>query len=226
MRDGPNIAPVASLIGDPARAAMLTALADGRALTASELAHEAGVTLSTASAHLAKLRTGGLIAVAADGRHRYFRLAGADVGAALEALMGLVARTGDGRVRTGPREPAMRQARVCYDHLAGEMGVQLLDSLRARRFIAEPQGVVALTTRGKAFIASLGVDLASLTGARRPMCRLCLDWSARRMHLAGGLGAALLLEILAKCWARRELAARTLRFSPAGAAAFAKAFPV
>ncbi|HSN33764.1 MAG TPA: winged helix-turn-helix domain-containing protein, partial [Ideonella sp.] len=129
MHDGPRIARVAALIGDPARAEMLTALMDDRALTATELAGIAGVTKQTASAHLAKLREAGLVAVASQGRHRYYRLADRDVAHLLESLMGLAFRSGAVRLRSGPREPALRRARVCYDHLAGELGVQVFESL-------------------------------------------------------------------------------------------------
>src|SRR5688500_9964854 len=129
MKAGPNIAPVASLVGDPARANMLTALMAGQALTATELAQEAGITLPTASSHLAKLLAGGLLTVEKQGRHRYFRLAGPDVASMIETIIGVAARAGHLRTRTGPSEPALRQARVCYDHLAGDLGVQLYDSL-------------------------------------------------------------------------------------------------
>jgi DNA-binding transcriptional ArsR family regulator len=126
MRLGPDIAPIAALIGDPARAAMLVALMDGRALTAGELAHEAGVTPQTASGHLTKMTDAGLLVVRKQGRHRYVALAGDEVGRVLEALMNVAATTGHARTRTGPKEPALRAARVCYDHLAGEQAVALL----------------------------------------------------------------------------------------------------
>ena len=121
---------VASLVGDPARANMLTALMTGRALTASELAQQAGITPQTASSHLAKLEAGGLIEPEKQGRHRYYRLTGPDVAGVLEGLAGLAERAGHTRVRTGPKEPALRRARICYDHLAGDLGVQMLDSMR------------------------------------------------------------------------------------------------
>src|SRR6476659_7691424 len=121
MKTGPNIAPVASLVGDPARANMLTALMAGQALTATELAAEAGVTSPTASSHLSKMQAGGLVAVEKQGRHRYYRLAGADVAAMIETIIGVAARAGHIRTQPGPKEPALRQARVCYDHLAGDL---------------------------------------------------------------------------------------------------------
>ena len=134
MKAGPDIAMVAALVGDPARANMLSALLSGRALTASELAHEAGITPQTASSHLSKLEAGGLIEQEKQGRHRYYRLADPDVGDVLEAL-GLAARAGHMRVRTGPKDPALRRARICYDHLAGDLGVQMLDSLTRQRLV-------------------------------------------------------------------------------------------
>ncbi|MFO1165925.1 MAG: winged helix-turn-helix domain-containing protein [Paracoccus sp. (in: a-proteobacteria)] len=136
MKDGPDIARVAALIGDPARANMLTALMGGRALTASELAQEAGVTAQTASSHLARLAEGGLIRQRKQGRHRYHQLASAEVAALLESLMGLAAGAGHLRRRPGPRDPAMRRARVCYDHLAGEMGTTMFESMLARGYRA------------------------------------------------------------------------------------------
>ena len=136
MKDGPDIALVGSLVGDPARANMLASLMTGRALTATELAQEAGVTPQTASTHLARLVDGGLLLAEKQGRHRYFRLADPDVAQTLEALMGLAARAGHLRVRTGPKDPEMRRARVCYDHLAGDLGVKLFDRLKGRKLIA------------------------------------------------------------------------------------------
>ena len=222
MNDGPLIASIAALIGDPGRANMLTALMDGRALTASELGGAAGVTLQTASGHLARLVEAGLLIVRKQGRHRYFSLSGPDVAEALEALMGLAQRTGAVRVRTGPRNAALREARICYDHLAGERGVALLEALRRRRLVVG-DGELALTEAGRAFFAGLGLDLEALEQVRRPLCRLCLDWSERRGHLGGALGAALLDVMTERRWLRRE-EGRVLRFSPAGARAFARVF--
>jgi DNA-binding transcriptional ArsR family regulator len=223
MEAGPRIAFVAALIGDPARANMLMALMDGRALTASELAGTGGITLQTASGHLAKLVEAGLLAVRKQGRHRYFSLPGADVAEALEGLMGLAQRTGAVPTRTGPRDTALRQARVCYDHLAGARGVALLASLRQRGFVAGKEEAIRLTGPGRAFMDSLGLDLPALEGRRRPLCRACLDWSERRDHLGGSLGAALLALMAARGWLRRE-EGRVLRFSPSGASAFDSIF--
>jgi DNA-binding transcriptional ArsR family regulator len=192
MRDGPNIARIATLVGDPARAEILTELMHGEALTATELVGIAGLTKQTVSAHLAKLVDARLLAVEHQGRHRYFRLADPDVAELLERLMGVAYRTGAVRVRSSPREPALRKARVCYDHLAGELGVLVLDGLIAKRLLRTTESGPALTRRGKAFCIDFGIPVDALAATRRPLCRTCLDWSARRLHLAGALGAALL----------------------------------
>ncbi len=224
MKLGPDITIVASLVGDPARANMLTALMSGQALTATELAQEAGVTPQTASSHLAKLEAGGLIAPQKQGRHRYFRLKDAEVAAALESLAGLADHAGHRRVRTGPKDPQMRQARVCYDHLAGDFGVRMFDYLTQRRLLDFADAELVLTSRGKQFCVEFGVDLDGIGSARRPMCKACLDWSVRRNHLAGALGAALLDRIFAMKWARREPASRVVSFTPRGRGQFEALF--
>ena len=224
MKEGPDIAALASLIGDPARANMLASLMTGRALTATELAAEAGVTAQTASAHLKKLTEGALLAQRRQGRHRYYALANEDVGAVLEGLMGLAAKQGRIRVRTGPRDPALRLARVCYDHLAGEMGVRMFESLSATGRIDIDDDLVSLTENGRSFVAGFGVDIAGLEAAKRPLCRSCLDWSARRAHLAGGLGAGILARIYDLGWARRIAGSRAVVFTREGEAAFNEAF--
>ena len=224
MKLGPDFAPVAALLGDPARANMLTALIGGAALTAGELAREAGVTAQTASSHLAKLQAGGLVVVRRQGRHGYFALSNSDVAEVLEGLMSLAARTGHRRTRPGPREPALRRSRVCYDHLAGDLGVGLLDSLVADGRIRRTGEALALTPAGERFVAELGVDVEALRRSRRPLCRGCLDWSARRDHLAGALGAALLERMFALGWASRTEGSRVVSFSRSGRAAFDRAF--
>ena len=223
MKDGPSIAPVAALAGDPARANMLAALIGGKALTAGELAREAGVTAQTASSHLAKLAEGGLIAGIRQGRHRYFRLAGSDVAEMLEKMMGVAERAGHVRTRTGPRAPELRKARVCYDHLAGEMGVALYDDLVRARLVAGGD-VLRLTRRGEEFAQGFGVDLEALSRERRPLCKSCLDWSQRRHHLAGAFGAALLDRFYDLKWARRDRSSRAVLFSPQGERSFQRLF--
>ena len=186
MKEGPNISGIAALLGDPARANMLTALIDGRALTVSELAGAAGVSLPTASGHLARLAGAGLIVGERQGRHRYVRLSGPDVAGVLEGLMALAQRTGAVRVRTGPKDAALRHARICSDHLAGERGVALLDGLAARGWI-ETGAMPRLTRAGREALAALGVDLPALERTRRP-----LRLAARRIWLGvdpGGIVA-------------------------------------
>ena len=216
MKEGPDIARIAALMGDPARANMLAALIDGRALTASELAAEAGVTKQTASSHLAQLSNGGLLAFESQGRHRYFRLAGEEVGDALESLMVLSHVRGVSRTRTGPRDPALRHARACYNHLAGELGVATYNGLVKRRWLKLADDGLALTPSGQRALADFGVDPEPLTSRRRPLCRPCLDWSERRHHLAGSLGVALLSRITDLKWAKREKGSRIVRFTPQG----------
>lgn len=227
MKDGPNIAAVAAMVGDPARANMLTALLNGEALTASELALEANVTKQTASSHLAKLVDGGLVAVEAQGRHRYYRLADPDVAGLLETLMGVAARAKALRARPGPKEPALRRARLCYDHLAGELGVALFDSfLRNKWMLPGPEKTYALTRLGRVKVSTFGVDIAELETGARPLCRACLDWSVRRHHLAGALGAAMLDQIFERGWADQKRGSRVLEFTRIGEAGFRRVFQI
>lgn len=224
MKDGPDIARIAALIGDPARANMLSSLMSGRALTATELSAEAGVSASTTSIHLSKLEAGGLVLPRKQGRHRYYTLTNPDVAEVLEALMGLAQRTGAVRVRTGPKDPQLRHARVCYDHLAGEQGVRLFDGLLTKKLLALDGEDVVLTQTGETALGDFGIDLVGLSRLRRPLCRSCLDWSMRRSHLAGALGAALLDRMLELRWVTRVPDSRIIRFSARGDAEFAQKF--
>ncbi|MEM1363918.1 MAG: winged helix-turn-helix domain-containing protein [Pseudomonadota bacterium] len=224
MKEGPNIAHVAALIGDPARANMLTALMSGKALTASELAGEACVTMQTASSHLSKLANASLLRVRKQGRHKYFSLASEDVAHVLEGLMGLAAGAGHLRKRTGPKDAALRRARVCYNHLAGDMGTQMFDSMIAREHLIIVAGELALTEAGTAFVREFGIDIDRLRNARSPVCRECLDWSERRSHLAGSLGRVFLARFEELSWAKREETSRVVTFSKQGADAFAELF--
>jgi DNA-binding transcriptional ArsR family regulator len=227
MKAGPDIAMVAALVGDPARANILTALMTGRALTASELAHQAGVTPQTASSHLAKLEAGGLIEPEKQGRHRYYRLTGPDIAGVLEGLAGLAARAGHMRVRTGPKDPALRRARICYDHLAGDLGVQMLDSMKNQRLVRQRKQDIELTADGKLFLAkTLQISAESLSHPRRPVCKACLDWSERRHHLAGTLGAAMMTRFTELKWAARDATpgSRVVNFTRNGEKRFAALF--
>ncbi len=216
MKDGPNISEIASLIGDPARANMLTALMDGRALTASELASQAGVTRQTASTHLAKLADGDLLVREVQGRHHYFRLSGEDVAEALEVLMGVAAKRSGVRTRTGPKDPALRKARRCYDHLAGEMAVRMLDKMVSNGWLDQTSDSLKVTCEGRTALHAIGVDVDGMGVSRRPFTKLCLDWSMRRPHLAGRLGQAILSQILANGWAQPDKNSRAVSFTPAG----------
>ena len=219
MESAPDIASVAALLGDPARARMVLSLMGGRALTASELALEARVAPSTASAHLAKLQAKRLVCVERQGRHRYFRIRDEQVADLVERLCGLAER-GEGAtpslVPTGPRDPAMRRARVCYDHLAGELAVALFEGLVAQGWLALEGEGVTMTPTGRRRFSDFGIDVDALDRARRVTCRLCLDWSVRRHHLAGGLGAALLAKLFTRRWARRDSSTRAVHFTPQG----------
>lgn len=226
MKEGPDIAHIAALIGDPARANMLTALMSGKALTVSELAEEAGVTIQTASSHLSKLDHGGLLRPRKQGRHKYFALANDDVAHVLEGLMGLAAGSGHLRKRTGPKDAELRQARVCYNHLAGDMGTQMFDSMKAQGYLVLMGEELDLTESGAAFVAKLDIDLKALRHARVPLCRECLDWSERRSHLAGSLGRAFLSRFEELSWARRDRKSRVVSFSRIGEKEFGRLFPM
>ena len=216
MKEGPDIALIGSLIGDPARANMLTSLMSGKALTATELAAEAGITIQTASAHLKKLEAAEMLQHRKQGRHRYFTLADEEVGTVLEAIMGLASKRGLTRTRTGPKDPALRKARVCYNHLAGDLGVRLFDGMIAKGWIIEIGDNVDLSLEGCSAVEKFSIEISGLRNLRRPLCKSCLDWSARRTHLAGSLGTALLNRFFELGWATREEGSRVVRFFPAG----------
>ncbi|MGA7486200.1 MAG: winged helix-turn-helix domain-containing protein [Xanthobacteraceae bacterium] len=226
-------AQVASLAGDPARAGMLHALMDGRALTATELAHVAGVTPQTASGHLARMATVGLLSVERQGRHRYHRLASPAVAQMIESIMQVASGLEPARPRlsVGPRDAALRAARTCYDHLAGRLGVALADALVAGGYaeLAADAGVV--TDAGVALLGRIGVDVEALLARRgkrsaRVLCRPCLDWSERRPHLAGAVGAALCAHALEHDWISRIRGTRAVAITPKGQRMFREAFGV
>ncbi|GGF41624.1 ArsR family transcriptional regulator [Aliidongia dinghuensis] len=212
-----NLAEVAALVGDPARANMLAALMDGRALTATELAFMARVTPQTASAHLAKLSDSHLLAVTKQGRHRYFRLASPLVGRMLEGIMAVAAIEAPQRHRPpSVKDAALRQARTCYDHLAGRLGVALADALTARGHVVLGDDGGTVTDSGTAFFQAIGIDLATSHKRQRCFCRPCLDWSERRPHLAGSLGAALADAAFAQGWIERLRDTRAVGITAAG----------
>jgi DNA-binding transcriptional ArsR family regulator len=231
MASNAMFARVAALAGDPARAGMLHALMDGRALTASELARVAGITAQTASSHLARMTAVGLLSVEKQGRHRYHRLASPAVAQMMETIMQVAADLEPSRARltVGPRDAALRAARTCYDHLAGRLGVALADALVAggHAEIASDAGIV--TDRGIAFLGRIGLDVDALLERRgrhsaRVLCRPCLDWSERRPHLAGAVGAALCAHSLEKNWVRRVDNSRAVTITPKGWRVFREEF--
>lgn len=221
------LAETAAMVGEPARAAMLSALMDGRALTATELAGVAAITPQTASAHLARMVAAGLLALERQGRHRYHRLASPAVARMLEGIMavaGSQARQAK-PLRVGPRDAALRAARTCYDHLAGRLAVGIADRMLARGQLELSADGGAITPAGEAMLSALGVP-ARPEGAKtgRLFCRPCLDWSERRPHIAGLVGAALCTRCFELGWVTRIAGSRALRVTRAGEAGFAATF--
>jgi len=214
-----DLAAVGSLLAEPARARMLAALGDGRSLPASALAAEAGVAPSTASGHLAKLVDGGLLAAESRGRRRYFRLRGPEVAEALEALARVAPREPVRSLGQASRIEALRAARTCYDHLAGRLGTALMDALTEQGLVADEH----VTDAGLERLGELGIDIDAIPG-RRPRFRSCLDWSERRPHAAGKLGAALAAHAFELGWVERLDGSRALRVTAAGEAGFADTF--
>lgn len=220
------IATIAALIGDPARANILSALMGGQALTAGELSWHAGVGAPTTSGHLAKLTEAGLLEVERQGRHRYYRLASHDIAQAMESLMA-VATAGPRRHRPpGPKDEALRAARTCYDHLAGRLGTALADRLNDLGFVILGDGGALVTEEGRGFLDGLGLRFPESGESRRPLCRACLDWSERRPHLAGRLGAALLSCSLERGWIVRIPDSRAVTITDAGSKGFAMVFGI
>ena len=216
MNDARDITAVGALLGDPGRSKMLQALLDGRSRPAGELAHVAGVSPQTASLHLAKLIRGGLLTVAATGRHRYYRLAGRDVARALEAVR-LIAPAK--KVRARPKESArdvLRRARTCYDHLAGELGVAVTDALIDKRVVAVRGDDIVVTRSGDAWLRDFGVVMDEAMTARRRFARTCLDWTERRIHIAGALGSAIARRFFDLGWIVRRPHSRALTLTDKG----------
>ncbi len=216
MSNVPQIAEVAALVGDPARANMLCALLGGRALTATELAFTAGVSPQTTSGHLGKLSAARLIVPMKQGRHRYYRLAGPHVGQMLEGIMN-VALTGPPRFQPKSRlDDEMRQARTCYDHIAGVLGVGIAERLVERDFVILGDEAGEVTPEGADYLTKLGVDLTGARARRRVFCRPCLDWTERRSHIGGAVGAALAHRCFELKWIERARHSRALSITPAG----------
>jgi DNA-binding transcriptional ArsR family regulator len=226
-----DIAAVAGLAADPSRARILLALGDGRALPATVLADEAGVSASTASEHLARLVKGGLLKVERHGRHRYFRVASPEVGEMIEALARLASPAPVRSLRQGTRAAAVRSARTCYDHLAGRLGTGMMEAMLERELLAGGDGGFTdgdrlsapgsevdyrLTADGGQWLSALGIDISALP-RRRPLIRYCVDWSEQRHHLAGSLGAALCSRLFELSWIKRAPKGRAVFVTPEGA---------
>ncbi|MGB6984974.1 MAG: winged helix-turn-helix domain-containing protein [Candidatus Aquilonibacter sp.] len=213
----PNIAEVAALIGDPGRAAMLLALLDGRDLAASELASVAGMTPQAATAHFKKLVAAGLLVGRSAGRHRFFRIASAEVGHAIETLATIARPAKIVALGQSSAFERLRAARSCYDHLAGRLGVAVTDRLIERKAIALTGNDFTLAARGREVFGELGIDLDDVQAERRRFARACMDWTERRPHLAGSLGASVLAAFMRKRWVTRSSSDRALRITPDGA---------
>jgi DNA-binding transcriptional ArsR family regulator len=216
MDAAPAVARVASLLGDPARAAMLLHLLDGRPRPAGELALRANVSPQAASGHLSRLREADLIAVEPNGRHRYYRLVRRDVAEAVEALLSLGAVDLPLAFEFRDDEQALRRARTCYDHLAGRLAIALTDRLLSLDIVSLADREFSVTGRGAIWFGDLGVDVAALATRRRSFARACLDWSERQPHIAGALGAALLDQLVQLGWLERKRGTRALRITDTG----------
>jgi DNA-binding transcriptional ArsR family regulator len=235
MKGDADIAKIGALVADPARARILLALGDGRALSASVLADEAGVAASTASAHLGKLVDGRLLTVERHGRHRYFALAGPDIAELIETLARVAPPAPVSSLRQGTRAHAVRRARTCYDHLAGILGTQLMAAMLERELLTGGDGVFdrtrarkdrlsapgfdydyRLTERGLEELGEFGIDFADLRGRQRPLIRYCVDWSEQRHHLAGSLGAALAQRMFELRWVTRARRGRAVALTDTG----------
>jgi DNA-binding transcriptional ArsR family regulator len=221
----PPISEIAALVANPGRANMLATLLDGQALSAGDLAFAAHVTPQTASGHLARMTAARLLIVERSGRHAWYRLASPLVGRMIEAMMAVAAETPERR-RPWRGEEALRNARTCYDHLAGRLGVALTDALRARGCIVLGDDGGVVTAAGRDLLADFGIDLETAGARRRVYCRPCLDWSERRPHLAGFVGAAVASRCFELGWVRRLPDTRALAIAPEGRRGFAERFGV
>src|ERR671922_2366516 len=216
MSDTDMLSTVAALLGEPARTRILTALLSGRAMTAKELAYFAGVTPATASSHLSRLLAGHLLVMEKQGRWHYYRLRSADVARAIEGLMTVAVVPSNGWPPHHRVEPALREARMCYDHMAGRLGVAVCDMLLRRRHVVLVDGGGEVTPTGEKFLTGLGVDLSKARSAKRHYCRGCIDWTERRHHISGAVGAALAEAFLARRLIARVPDSRALSVTPLG----------
>src|SRR3990172_8769233 len=223
MDGEPDIARLARAIGDSTRIRMLNALMEGRALTAKELAYGAGIGPATATSHLRKLENEGLVLVTAQGRHKYFRLASVEVAHLIESLTALAPQP---RNATPTAEHPIRAARFCYDHLAGRLGTRLTEALTARGWLAISDKTYTVTRKGESQFAAFDIDLPALRRSRRKFAYRCLDWSERRDHLGGALGAAIAHRLIDLGWIEKSRRSRVITVTNSGRRALAKEFGV
>lgn len=220
----PNVAEIGALLGDPARSAMLFALLGGRPLPATELAYRSGISPQSASGHLKKLVGGGLVTANAVGRQRLFSIASSDVGHAVEALAAIARPTPIVALQQSTTLERLRAARSCYDHLAGQLGVAVTDRFIAQGMLRLAKGAFVVTNRGERFFEKLGIDLDAARATSRSFARSCIDWTERRPHLAGSLGAEVLQAFLSQAWVVRTAQDRALRVTPKGRSALQRYF--
>jgi DNA-binding transcriptional ArsR family regulator len=225
MSESPNIATLAAALADPARAAMATSLMDGRARTVTELGAATGLGKASASEHAGRLLDAGVLKADRQGRHKYLTLASPDAARLIEAMMALAGQAPGRLPQPGPRDPALREARLCYNHLAGAFGVQVYQSLSRRGFLAHVPGGLGLTDPGRAFCHDFGLAAVDLASGRAPLCRDCLDWSERQSHLGGRLGRLFLNRFETLGWLRRRPDSRALTITGEGRRALARVFP-
>ena len=226
MSESPNIAALAAPLADPVRAHMVTLLMDGRARTVTELAQATGLAKASASEQVANLVAAGFLTARRQGRHKYLTLAGPRIAQLVETMMTLASTPPADQGRAfGPRDPALREARLCYNHLAGALGVRIYQSLSARGALALGPKGLDLTDAGRAFCLDFGLAAPDLAPTRPPLCRDCLDWSERQSHLGGRLGRLLLTRMEKQGWLQRREGTRALVVTTAGRRAFDRAFP-
>ena len=225
MKPTLDIARISSCLDNPARAGIIRALMSGQAFTMNELAIETQIPALSVKEHLEQLMDMRLVCPEDQGRHQYFKLAGDDVATALHGMPSLLGETGPKRVRFGPKEPELRKARVCYNHIAGELGVRLYKSMAAQGFFDFANDEISLTPTGQRFANTIGIEIVDQSNRKKPVCRSCLDWSERRYHLAGAFGIALLDSFLEKDWVNREGKSRVLTLTRGGEEAVEKYFP-
>jgi DNA-binding transcriptional ArsR family regulator len=219
-----DLTKVAMLIGEPARVVMLWSLLDGQSRPASELAFCANISAQNASAHLARLVEAGILSVSSQGRHRYYRIATPEAAHVIEAMVALAPSAKNAERLPKGQTPDLRYARTCYDHLAGRVAVELCQTLEKQQLLTGKDQIFTVTGKGERWFCQIGIEIEELRYLRRPLARQCLDWSERKPHLAGALGAALLDQMFRRGWIARVRATRVVRITTEGRTAFQSLF--